>query len=435
MEKVLRVASAKTNQKRMHVVIVDTTMTTPPTGGAQTFLIDLAESLVQRGMRISIVTQPGPEMTIVSALSRVGAEIELQLWSSSDLPEEKAVRLASWVNKLEGKVSFVVSISPDVGWLTLPLLNSNIATLSIAHNDVGAFYAPVEHYAPLIDCAIGVSLETTRRLRDETGMPLERVRYIPYGVHVASQADAERRIQVQRAERAPLRIVYVGRLVQEQKRVMDFVPLVRELKRRDVSFMLDLIGDGSDRSRLEQELKENGLAHNVKVWGWLTPSDVAARLADSDAFVLLSDYEGLPVALLEAMASTLVPVVTRINSGNTQLIREGENGLMFEVADAISCAKHLAQLSTDQELLRSLRWAAWKTAREYSVERMVENYERCFQEVTAPDFMNADRKTAPRPYPLLPACRSRYPFWLRKVKSRLATLRSTPMPSVGQQSR
>jgi glycosyltransferase involved in cell wall biosynthesis len=225
----------------------------------------------------------------------------------------------------------------------------------------------------------------------------------------------------------------VGRLVQQQKRVLDFVPLIRELKQRNVSFMLHLIGDGSDRSRLEQELKENGLADDVKLWGWLTPSEVAAQLADSDAFVLLSDYEGLPVALLEAMASTLVPVVTRINSGNSQLIRQANNGLMFEVGDAIACAEHLAQLATDQELLHRLRSAAWETAREYSVERMVENYERCFQEVTASDFMNANRETAPRPYPLLPACRSRYPFWLRKVKSRLATLRS--MPSVGQQSR
>jgi len=160
---------------------------------------------------------------------------------------------------------------------------------------------------------------------------------------------------------------------------------------------------------------------------------VEARLADSDAFVLLSDYEGLPVALLEAMASTLVPVVTRINSGNSQLIREEENGLMFEVGDAIACAEHLARLWTNEELLHTLRWAAWETAREYSVERMVENYVGCFQEVTASDFINADRESAPRPYPLLPACKSRYPFWLRKVKSRLATLRSTP--TMSQQSR
>jgi len=259
------------DREGMHVVVVDTTMTTPPTGGAQTFLIDLAQSLVRRGLRFSVVTQPGPETAIASALSRVGAGIEMHLWTSSDLPEEKAVRLASWVNKLEGKILFVVSISPDVGWLTLPLLNPRIATLSIAHNDVGAFYAPVEHYAPLIDCAIGVSIETTRRLRDETGVSQQRVRYIPYGLHVASQAEAERRINVKRVERTPLRIAYVGRLVQEQKRVLDFVPLIRELKQRDVSFVLHLIGNGSDGSRLEQELKENGLADDVKFWGSLPP--------------------------------------------------------------------------------------------------------------------------------------------------------------------
>jgi len=408
----------------MHIVVVDTTLTTPPTGGAQTFLLDLVESLVQKGFRCSVITQPGAESSIADALSKAGAEVLMNLWASSHLPEEKAPRLAAWVNDINDKVIYIVSISPDVGWLVLPLLNQSIATLSIAHNDVSAFYAPVTHYAPLLDCAVGVSLETARRLREETGLPGERVRYIPYGVHVDAQVEVEGRIDVRRDLRRPLRIAYVGRVVAEQKRIMDFVGVIRELKNRQVPFELHIVGEGCDRTRLEQELEQNGFMGVVRLWGWLNPQEVKLRLAECDAFVLLSDYEGLPVALLEAMGQALVPVVTRINSGNSQLIRDGENGLMFPVGDAAACAEHLARLSTDEALLRTLRRAAWDTAREYSVDRMVEAYEKCFRHLLASDFSNAHRSTAPRPYPLLPACKSRYPFWLRKVKSRLATLRS-----------
>jgi glycosyltransferase involved in cell wall biosynthesis len=418
----------------MHAVFIDTTLTTPPTGGAQTFLADLAHSLVQRGFRISIITQPGPESAVAQALTQVGAEVHMNLWSASHLPEEKAPRLARWVNT-QDVTAYVVSISPDVGWLALPQLDPRITTFSIAHNDVGAFYLPVTHYAPLIDCAIGVSLETTHQLRNRTGIESERVRYIPYGVHALSPAAAERRVAMTREVQAPLRIGYVGRVVEEQKRVMDFIDVISALNDRDVTFELHIIGEGIDRPRFEQKLNEKGFARYVKFWGWLTPAQVKSRLADLDVFTLMSDYEGLPVALLEAMGQALVPVVTQINSGSSELIRNGENGLMFPVGDSAACAAHLAKLAADENLLRILRRAAWNTAQDYSVERMVDSYEQCFREVSAPDFSRAHRAGAPQPYPLLPACKSPYPFWLRKVKRRLGALRSVPMQMPGQPNR
>src|SRR5215212_613902 len=82
----------------MHVVIVDTTMTTPPTGGAHTFLVDLCAPLAGRGWRASFVTQPGPEQGIVKGLREAGGEIKGRLWPATALPEERAEVLAAWVN-------------------------------------------------------------------------------------------------------------------------------------------------------------------------------------------------------------------------------------------------------------------------------------------------------------------------------------------------
>lgn len=402
-----------------HAVIVDTTLTTPPTGGGQTFLIELSRALIGRGWRISVVTQPGPEGAVVASLGTVGVEVRDQIWRRSHLPEERGRALAAWVNS-EGPDVYVVSISPDAGWLALPSLDPSIPTLSIAHNDVGAFYAPVEHYAPLIDCAIGVSYETTRRLREETGIPSERVRHIPYGIHSLESAEAERRIKASREPGAPLRIGYVGRVVEEQKRVMEFVAVALELRKRGVAYELHIIGDGNEKAALEAEFRKNGFGAEVRFWGWLSPKQVSEKLAELDVFVLLSDYEGLPVALLEAMGHALVPVVTIIGSGNTQLINDGRNGLLFPVGDIPACALHLERLFLEDGLLPALRRGAWETAGKYSVDRMVERYEECFRDVSAPDFPRAHRLGIPHPYPLLPACRSRYPTWLRKIKYRLA---------------
>jgi glycosyltransferase involved in cell wall biosynthesis len=399
----------------MHVALVDTTITTPPTGGAQTFLIDFAESLVRRNIRLTVISQPGREAAIENALKRDGADVKLDLWTAAHLPEEKAPLLANWVNS-NNVDSYVISISPDVGWLALPLLQPSIPTLSIAHNDVGAFYEPLKHYYPFIDCAVGVSEAIRRKIYEECSMPAERTSSIAYGVHSLNENEVERVIAASSGR--PLQIVYVGRMVQEQKRVMEFVPLVSELKRRKVDFELHLIGDGSTRNDLAAELGRRRLDNHVRFYGWLSSDDVKQRLREMDVFVLLSDYEGLPVALLEAMAHALAPVVTIIDSGNQELVRNELNGFALPVGDIQAFAERLQRLSLDRNLLLKMKRESWQTSLSYSVERMTDRYLACFAEATERARARDYRQDLADPFPLMPSCRSKYPLWLRKVKWR-----------------
>jgi glycosyltransferase involved in cell wall biosynthesis len=402
----------------MHIVLVDTTLTTPPTGGAQTFLVSIAGSLVDRHYKVSIVTQPGPESRTIDALQRAGAEIHSNLWNKAHLPEDRAARLAAWIKANEVQV-FIISISPDVGWVALPLLEPSVATVSIAHNDVGAFYEPLKHYHPFVDCAIGVSETIHQKIIRDCGVPGERARHIPYGVQPATLEQlSERRSELEN----PLAIGYLGRIVQEQKRVLDFVPLVRDLTQRNVRFQLEIIGDGPDRSELERQLKAAGLAEHLEFTGWLSPEKVKAKLRGLDVFLLLSDYEGLPVALLEAMAHGVVPVVTRIESGNTQLVRDGENGFVLPVGDMASFAARLESLASDRQALVVFGRAAWETSKQYSIEKMVDNYVTAFTEVAQRVSTRRKREGVGANYPVMNSCRSKYPFWLRKIKARLLTL-------------
>jgi glycosyltransferase involved in cell wall biosynthesis len=404
----------------MHIVFVDTTLTTPPTGGAQTFLVTLARELVNRGWRVTVVAHPGPERAIVEALRKSGTEVVEVLWRSSDLPEERAERLASWVNE-HSPAAYVVSISPDIGWLALPLLDPRISTLSIAHCDVSAFYEPVAHYCSLIDCAVSVSEEIHRKTIAECNIPPPRARYIPYGIDHLQPDEIEARCATQDGGIEPIRIGYVGRLEQFQKRVMDFVPLTCELKRRGVKFELHLIGEGNDRNLLEEEFQRQLPGAAVKFWGWLSPQEVRQRLSELDVFVLMSAFEGLPVALLEAMGQGVVPVVSRIASGSTQVVCDGENGYVVTIGDVVTFAERLQTLAGDTHLLRSMKAAAWETSREFSAERMVERYIDTFHHFTAAEFSREHRKAVPQPYPVMQSCKSAYPIWLRKLKRRFLT--------------
>jgi glycosyltransferase involved in cell wall biosynthesis len=401
----------------MHIVFVDTTLTTPPTGGAQTFLVILCRGLIERGWKVSVVTEPGPERSIVEALLGVGAEIVEHLWHYSHLPEERAERLADWVNQ-HSPAAYVVSISPDVGWLTLPLLDSNIATLSIAHCDVSAFYEPVAHYCSLIDCAVSVSEEIHRKTISDCNVPPERARHIPYGIDHLRPDEIEARSAAPASGIKPIRLGYIGRLEQFQKRVMDFVPLACELRRRGVQFELHLVGEGNDRNLLDEEFQRQLPGAAVIFWGWLSPQQVRQRLLELDVYVLMSAFEGLPVALLEAMGHGVVPVVSRIASGSAQVVRDGENGYIVAIGDVATFADRIESLAHDKHLLRSMKTAAWETSREFSAERMVERYIATLQHFTAVDSLREHRKAVPRPYPVMQSCKSPYPTWLRKLKRR-----------------
>jgi glycosyltransferase involved in cell wall biosynthesis len=162
----------------------------------------------------------------------------------------------------------------------------------------------------------------------------------------------------------------------------------------------------------------------VEFTGWLSPEKVRAKLRTLDAFLLLSEYEGLPVALLEAMAHGVVPVVTKIESGNTQLVRDGENGFVLPVGDTASFAARLASLASDREALTEFGRAAWETSKQYSIERMVDNYAAVFMEIAQRVSTRREREGVGANYPVMNSCRSKYPSWLRRIKQRVVTLGS-----------
>lgn len=407
----------------MRVAFIDTTLMQPPTGGCQTFLVDLGVGLARSGWEVHVVTEEGPETSAAERLAAGGAALEPSLWTRRHLPEERAARLSVWARH-KGLQAYVVSLSADAGWLALPLLGPTVGTLAIVHSDGPTFYNPLAHYAAFVDRAVGVSEQTYRRIVSHCGIPPVRARRIPYGVRRLSPDEARTRWEA--TAHASLRVAYVGRLVQGQKRVLDLAPLAAELARRGIPFEMHVIGTGEAAGRLTGEIEAAGLSGLVRFWGWLSPAEVSRRLLELDAVVLLSEVEGLPLALLEAMGHAAVPVVTRTRSGNSEVVRSGENGYLVPIGDIPAFADRLEALARDPGLLARLRQAAWETSGQYSLERMTAEYVRCIGET-----VSADEARAPRPassLPVMPSCRSRYPLWLRRMKWRLLGPRRVGKP-------
>jgi glycosyltransferase involved in cell wall biosynthesis len=404
----------------MHVVLVDHFLKTPPTGGTHTCLVNLCTTLSKDQHQVSVITEAGPEATLANLIEESGCKVYDNVWSAIDLPEDRARKLADWVNERQADV-FVVSVSPDAGWLALPLLNPYTATACITHSDGPTFYRPARHYRNFVDCAVGVSKETCSQMIAQCGMPPERVHHIPYGVPALTFEELPAYCT---APANDLRLAYIGRLVQSQKRVLDIIPLVEEMARRSLPVEFQIIGDGDEREILQTQLAGHVSNGTVTFWGWLNPFAVRQRLRVLDAMVLFSDCEGLPLALLEGMAHATIPIVTAIPSGAAEIIKDGENGFLVPVADISQFADRLELLCQDPQRIVTMKRAAWETGQSYSVRRMANSYVECFEHAKKERLARDPSNETPQTFPPMASCVSPYPFWARRIRRRLTVAMS-----------
>ncbi len=172
-------------------------------------------------------------------------------------------------------------------------------------------------------------------------------------------------------------IAFSGRLV-EVKCLPNLIDALAQLKANCAPRVeLWLAGDGPMRSTLEAQVKRLDLSTEVKFFGEI--ADVPAFLNGAHAYCQVSRMEGLSNSVLEAMASGLPCVLTRI-SGNEDLLVEGETGFGVDVDDPIGLASQLQKLVDDRQRCRHMGATARQFVESaFSVEHVTAQIERCYR--------------------------------------------------------
>lgn len=124
-------------------------------------------------------------------------------------------------------------------------------------------------------------------------------------------------------------IVSVGRLMPQKNQSM-LIEAFSRIHKKYAEYRLVIYGDGPYRKIIENQIQEHGLQDYILLPG--TVKDLHDRIACAELFVLTSNYEGMPNALTEAMCLGL-PVISTEVSGATELIQDGENGLLVPCGD------------------------------------------------------------------------------------------------------
>lgn len=232
--------------------------------------------------------------------------------------------------------------------------------------------------APLTDRVICVAQKVADFVQAQVGIPSDKLVVIPNGVDVQIFVPSA---MTKPADWQPRIIGNVGRLepVKGTRFLLEaFAQVADQFPDRRVW----LVGDGTERQNLEMQTKQLGVTDQIQFLG--TRKDVSELLPQMDIFVLPSHWEGMPIAVLEAMAAGL-PVVATAVGGTTEVVVPGETGLLVPPADPTALAQAMVTLLTDPALCHRFGLAGRKRVeQQFSIEQTVAKtvalYEKLFYE-------------------------------------------------------
>lgn len=222
-----------------------------------------------------------------------------------------------------------------------------------------------EQYLRYNDVAgVIVVAEHSRQRLLALGLNPSLVHVVPCGVDVAAVPPEPV------PEDGEVRCLAVGRMVAKKAPIL-LLDAFRRAAAMVPGLRLDYVGGGELLPAARQFVRALGLEERVRLHGPQPPETVAALTAAAHLFAQHSitdpdtgDEEGLPVAVLEAMAGGL-PVVATRHAGIPEAVAEGETGYLVEEGDTVGMGERLAALARDPALRRRLGIAAWQRARHH----------------------------------------------------------------------
>ncbi|MBX3744369.1 MAG: glycosyltransferase family 4 protein [Verrucomicrobiae bacterium] len=156
---------------------------------------------------------------------------------------------------------------------------------------------------------------------------------------------------------------------------------LRRLADRGLPVRLAIIGEGPERERLVYTVQDLGLGDRVEILGRRSPREVRERLQGADCFVFSSLSEGLPNAVLEAMACGL-PVVTTDCGGVREAVTDGVEGRVVPARDPLAMAEAIEELIQSPEAARRMGAAGRaRVERDFRLEDQVQRFAALFREV------------------------------------------------------
>ena len=205
------------------------------------------------------------------------------------------------------------------------------------------------------------------------GVPRSRIVVLPNPVALPA-------VLPLRGRAARVTFAYLG-LIASHKGAFDLIEALALLHDATLEKMRVVIAGNGEHAELERRIRLHALGGVVEVRSWLKPEERDALLASAEAFILPSYHEGLPMALLEAMAWGLAPIVTPVGSV-AELIDSEMNGLLTQPGNLSELAAAIERVALDADLRRRLGAAARRRVEPLAVDAYAEKLCAVYEAVT-----------------------------------------------------
>jgi len=227
------------------------------------------------------------------------------------------------------------------------------------------------------DQVVAISSYTAREIAELVHAP---VRVIPYGLGFAESLPAA--TAPRRPTDGTFLILYVGNLI-PRKGVRYLIDAMHRLP-ATIPAKLLILGEGADRAKLEAQVHELGLDGRVTMPGRVPEADLHRAFHDANVLVLPSivdqrgDTEGLGVVLLEAL-SYRIPVIGSAIGGITDIIVDGDTGLLVPPQDPAAIAGAIARIATDPAFAERLAVTGSRRVREqFGWDAIIAAWQECY---------------------------------------------------------
>ncbi len=345
-------------------------------GGAEHVALELAARQLAAGCEVSVYSiGVGPEGELAAAFRRRNIFVEsvpkIETGFDPSLPFRLAWRLRN------RRPDIIHTHNPHAMIYGAPagrLLRAGVVhTKHGRHPDTVRRMVLRRAVAHLVDAYVAVSPLTASYAREQREVDERKLKTIDNGIDILSfHPEKQERSEVRSELGLPLAafvVGTVGRLHPEKNQgllIRAMAPLVSD------SLRLILVGGGSELSSLQDLVAKLGVTSYVHFAG--VRSDVARVLTAFDVFALSSSTEGLPLVILEAMATAL-PIVSTSVGGIPSVIKDATTGLLVPADDEAGLRQRLELLCKQPELAKTYGKQAYKDVCEgYSAEHMANQY-------------------------------------------------------------
>jgi glycosyltransferase involved in cell wall biosynthesis len=254
-------------------------------------------------------------------------------------------------------------------WIELALASvhdTGRAVIAVNHGDFDYYYDLAVRHEPVIDAFVTYTTRMRDHLRVRLPAREDSIHLLRYGVRIPPAA----RTPVP----GPLRLLYVGRLSRD-KGVFDLPEIDAVLRERGVKASWTVQGAGPDEAALRACWPDG----SVQWTGHQPMQRVLDLYLSHDVLVMPSRNEGLPVALLEAAAAGVVPVVSDLPSGIPEVVEPGVTGFRPAPGDIRAFADAVERLATDRLLVESISRAIRdRVSLQYEVRACTSAYQALF---------------------------------------------------------